>query len=58
MLWHPDWNEVGHAIQKGAHIAEGALGVYGMVKGGWELASVLGGLARQAAPFVAAGALL
>ncbi len=59
MLWKQgDWDNVAHAVQKGAHFAEGALGVYGMIKGGWELAGALGGLARQAAPLMVAGALL
>ena len=60
MLWQQYAQDFGHAVQKGLetgfHTLEGALAVYGTLKGGYELAGAIGSGLRAAAP--AAVALL
>ena len=66
MRWSDYVHDTGTAIQKGSesvlHALEGALSVYGTLRGGYEMATQLGGglraIGATAAPAAAALALL
>lgn len=66
MRWNDYVSDAGTAIQKGSekafHALEGALAVYGTLRGGYELATQLGGgiraIGATVAPAAAAMALL
>ena len=62
MYWSQYLEDTGHALQKGLntslHILEGAVGIAGTLKGGYELASAAMPYIRGAAAIAPAAALL
>ena len=62
MLWNHYLADTGHAIQKGLegglHLLEGAVTTAATLKGGYELAGMVGQGLRTAATFAPAAALL
>ena len=62
MKWSDYCYETSEAVQKGAtsalHALETGLAVYGTLKGGYQLATQIGGGLRAIAPVVGAAAVL